>query len=169
MAPSLEAVAADLSTPGAFALREFVGPYGVPDMVLVSPDRDRLSERLAADLPPLLNEVDAGIIAVASAPSTTSQIAARLRWPERAVQRRLPILGRRGYVAKVGKFVAGQGRPQHVATPSRLHKSRRQAASLRELPYRPARSARPPATLDRPPQLRGFALSGAAVASPGRR
>src|SRR4051812_12462128 len=78
-------LASDL--PGAHAgllvMRELTGPFGIPDVVALVGGPQRLEARLALDVPPLLNQVDAGVVAVAhaDAPRTVNSLAASLRWP----------------------------------------------------------------------------------------
>jgi hypothetical protein len=46
-----------------------VGPIGIPDLTALVGAADRLEARLALGVPPLLNEIDAAIVAVASSNS----------------------------------------------------------------------------------------------------
>lgn len=89
---------------GLLVLREMAGPFGVPDLLVAVGSVRLLSERQALEVPPLLNQVDAGVVAAAAvrAPRTAQAIARRLDWPVDTVQRRLPELLRSGALSRVG-------------------------------------------------------------------
>ena len=80
---SLEGVALEAcaSLPGAQAglvvIKEVAGPYGIPDLVAVVGDPKVARERLALGVPPLLNELDAAIVAT-TAPR--ARLEASRRW-----------------------------------------------------------------------------------------
>ena len=103
------ALEAALAIPGAhrglLVLREPTGPFGVPDLLAVVGPPGRLAERRALTVPPLLNQVDAGVVAAAapSARRTVETIARRVGWPLDTVQRRLPELLRTGALARAGR------------------------------------------------------------------
>jgi len=86
------------SDKGLLALREVVGPFGVPDVVAVVGERSRMMLRRRAGVAPLLNELDAGIVATASSTRAMSpnSIASRLGWAVTSVERRIPHLLRQG-------------------------------------------------------------------------
>lgn len=96
------ALQACASLPGAAAgllvVREVVGPFGIPDLVAIVGDPDAVAQRRKLRVPPLLNEIDAGIVGAAAsrAPRRISTLAARLGWPVETVTRRIPDLLRSG-------------------------------------------------------------------------
>jgi hypothetical protein len=95
--------------PGAYRgvriLLETAGPFGVPDLLAVVGPLGVLDERLALNVPPLLNQVDAGVVAAAApfAPRTVATLARRVGWPVETVARRLPHLLRVGALDRVGR------------------------------------------------------------------
>jgi hypothetical protein len=97
-----DAIHAAAALPGAHrglvVLREMAGPFGVPDFVAVVGSRGNLDDRLALDVRPLLNQVDAGVVAAAAprAGRTPEALAVRLGWPLESVRRRIPHLVRGG-------------------------------------------------------------------------
>lgn len=90
---------------GLVLLRELAGPIGIPDLTALVGDPGPLEERLALDVPPLLNQIDAAIagIALAHAPRSASAFARKLGWPEETVLRRLPGLLRSRALERSGK------------------------------------------------------------------
>lgn len=89
---------------GLVVLRELAGPFGVPDLVAVVGSPQLLDERLALAVPPLLNQVDAGVVAAAAprAGRTVETLARRVGWPVESVRRRLPELVRVGALLAAG-------------------------------------------------------------------
>jgi hypothetical protein len=89
---------------GLVVLRELAGPFGVPDLVAVVGAPELLEERLALGVPPLLNQVDAGVVAAAAprARRTVETLARRVGWPVASVRRRLPELIRIGALIAAG-------------------------------------------------------------------
>ncbi len=91
-----DAISACASLPGAFrgvsVVGEMTGPIGIPDLTALVGPEDRLHARIALGIPPILNEVDAGVVAVAHASRGLSveQLAAAVGWPVETVSRRLP-------------------------------------------------------------------------------
>lgn len=86
---------------------EMTGPNGIPDLTALVGGELKLDARLACDVPPLLNEVDAGVVSVCAARKARSvaQLATLLGWPESTVARRLPSLIRYGALRdEGGKF-----------------------------------------------------------------
>jgi hypothetical protein len=85
-------------------VKELVGPIGIPDLTALVGKQDDLEARLALEVPPLLNEVDAAVAAVAhvKAARTPSALAAALAWPEQTVRRRLPGLVKVGALHQAG-------------------------------------------------------------------
>src|SRR5882724_8768092 len=67
--PHLERLAAAYARSGSILilLRELVVPFGVIDLVGLSVRPSALQARLELNIPPILNEVDAGVISVLSA------------------------------------------------------------------------------------------------------
>lgn len=104
-----DALAAARSLPGAHRgvriLLETAGPFGVPDLLAVVGAPNVLEERLMLDVPPLLNQVDAGVVAAAapSAPRTAATLARRVGWPVETVTRRLPQLLRTRALLRAGR------------------------------------------------------------------
>ena len=92
-----DALEAAASLPGAHrgvvVVREMAGPFGVPDLVAVVGSPAGLAQRVALPVPPLLNQIDAGVVA-ASAPRaarSAQTLARRVGFPLHSVERRLPI------------------------------------------------------------------------------
>jgi len=83
---------------GILALREFHAPFGIPDLTVVVGDHSLRRRRLRLSVPPLVNEIDAGVVSVVNAvrPSSADQISARVGWPISTVRRRIPGLIRVG-------------------------------------------------------------------------
>lgn len=101
--------------------RELAGPFGIPDFVAIVGPKDALRKRLALKVPPVLNEIDAAIIAHTSpkAGKTIEKIAERLGWPGSTIQRRVPGLLRTGALEDIGdhRYV----RPVALSTVGRLY------------------------------------------------
>ena len=91
------------SEDGLLALREFHAPFGVPDLTVVVGDPHLRRNRLRLRVPPVLNEIDAGLVATASVdrPVSPRQLAQRLSWPIATVTRRLPSVLRTGALREV--------------------------------------------------------------------
>lgn len=106
---------------GVRVLLETAGPFGVPDLLAVVGPLTLLDERLALNIPPLLNQVDAGVVAAAAVavPRTASTLARRLGWSLDTVTRRLPRLLRTGALLKVGPET--YVRPQFLRPIGRLY------------------------------------------------
>lgn len=90
---------------GLVVLREMAGPFGVPDLLAVVGRRDLLERRRELKVPPLLNQVDAGVVAAAAprAPRGPQALARRVGWPVDTVHRRLPALVRSGALLPAGR------------------------------------------------------------------
>jgi hypothetical protein len=90
---------------GVRILLETAGPFGIPDVLAVVGPLNALDERLALKVPPLLNQVDAGVVAAAapSAPRALPTLARRVGWPEDTVARRLPHLLRTGALLRTSR------------------------------------------------------------------
>jgi hypothetical protein len=97
-----DALAACATLPGAqhgvLVVKEMVGPIGIPDLAALVGRPSLLDARLAIDVSPALNEIDAAIVAIARANAalTPVAIARMLGWPDSTVNRRLPGLVRSG-------------------------------------------------------------------------
>jgi hypothetical protein len=83
---------------GVMAVREMVGPIGIPDLTALVGGEKLLDARLALGVQPLLNQLDAAIVAstYANVGRTAAAIADALGWPLPTVERRLPNLVRSG-------------------------------------------------------------------------
>lgn len=93
---------------GIVVVSEMAGPNGIPDLTALVGDTRKLEARLACPVAPLLNEIDAGIVAVTSPKlaRTPQYIGGALGWPESTVRRRLSALVRQGALTDHGgKFV----------------------------------------------------------------
>jgi len=102
-------------------LREAAGPFGVPDLLALVGSRHLLARRQTLAVPPLLNQIDAGVVAAAAsrAPRRPDALAKRLGWPVESVTRRLPELVRAGALMPAGadSFV----RPAELQPVGRLY------------------------------------------------
>jgi hypothetical protein len=101
---------------------EMVGPIGVPDLTAVIHRADALTARLESDVPPLLHQVDAGVVAVAQSKRARSSeaLATSLGWPVSTVERRIPALLKSGALVRHGigsRYV----RPPELATIGRMY------------------------------------------------
>jgi DNA-binding Lrp family transcriptional regulator len=88
---------------GLLALSELHAPYGVPDLTVVVGQPALRRSRLRLHVPPLLNEIDAGIVSALSDSrlSSTRQLAQRLSWSLPTIERRLRTVVRTGAVREV--------------------------------------------------------------------
>ena len=92
------ALSACTALPGAYrgliVIREMTGPIGIPDLTALVGSQRALEERRAFGAPPLLNQLDAAIVAAAHTRigRPLEAIAAQLGWPVTTVRRRLPAL-----------------------------------------------------------------------------
>lgn len=110
---SLERVALEACTalPGAhrglIVVKEVVGPLGIPDLVAVVGDPKAVQHRLALDVPPLLNELDAAIVSAAAprAARSANTLARRLGWDIETVLLRFPRLLEVGALAETSPGV----------------------------------------------------------------
>jgi DNA-binding Lrp family transcriptional regulator len=92
------------SSPGDLSIvREMSGPYGIPDFTAIVGGRDTIDARLACPVPPLLNEIDAAIVAVAhvNAARRVDALARAVGWPVATIARRVPHLVRSGGLIEV--------------------------------------------------------------------
>lgn len=91
------------ATENLILLEELSGPIGVPDITAVVGDSCRLDARLELAVPPLLNEIDASVTAIAHpyTARSTALFARRLDWPTGTVARRIPRLLRVGALREI--------------------------------------------------------------------
>ena len=104
-----DALAAASRIPGfnadSIVLAEMPGPIGIPDLTVVVGTTCKRKLRLSSGIPPLLNRLDAAVLAsLPSAGSRTPEaIARKLGWPQHVVERRLPHLLSVEAIQKSGK------------------------------------------------------------------
>lgn len=102
-----DALAACSSLPGShrgvFVVREMTGPIGIPDLTALVADRSLLQDRLALGVQPVLNQLDAAIVAKATVkvPRSSHALAKALGWPTETIVRRVPGLVRGGALIAV--------------------------------------------------------------------
>jgi hypothetical protein len=89
---------------GLLALVELRAPFGVPDLTVVIGPPEPRRRRLRLDVPPLLNEVDAGIVSATSTTEarTPAEIAGLLGWPESTINRRIDGVQKSRAVVEAG-------------------------------------------------------------------
>lgn len=122
LGPAVEACGA---LPGAHrgltVIREMAGPFGIPDFTALVGPPSLLAARIALDIPPLLHQLDAGVVAVTHPRQgrSVTALARLLGWPEETVQRRIGDLVRQGalHEARPGRFV----RPPELGPLGRLY------------------------------------------------
>jgi hypothetical protein len=120
-----DALRAIRGLPGAYrdvaVFRELTGPFGIPDFLAVVGSRATLQRRIELGVPPLINEIDAGIVSQASpkAARRTETLAKQLGWSVGSVERRLPGLLRSGALCEVS--AASYVRPAALAPIGRLY------------------------------------------------
>ncbi len=106
---------------GVLIVREMVGPIGIPDMTALVGDPENMEARMLLDVPPILNQVDAAIVASMSdkKPRSTEMISEALKWPIGTIVRRLPNLVKIGAINTRGenRFV----RPTSLHPTGRLY------------------------------------------------
>lgn len=94
--PEVKLLAHSLPFPGdrLFLIEEPPGPVGMPDFVGVYGDEAAVLRRAATGVPPLLNQVDAGLVQALSStrPLSATTLARKTGWDEHTVHRRLPGL-----------------------------------------------------------------------------
>ncbi len=90
-------------------VKELAGPLGVPDYTALVVDGGALGRRFRVGIPPLLNKIDAAIVAVSSptASRSVAAIAKSLGWSADTVLRRIVRLLRVGamHESSGGRFV----------------------------------------------------------------
>jgi hypothetical protein len=89
---------------GLVVFEEVAGPFGIPDFLAVTGAPALLQRRIKSGFPPLLNEIDAGIVAqltpVRGKPLGT--LVDGLGWKSTTIERRLQGLLRSGVVRDIG-------------------------------------------------------------------
>lgn len=98
--PEFAAALPGASRYGYLCVRELAGPFGIADLVAMVGGLQRLDERLAADIPPLLNALDAAIVAFLypGRSRDADQIASDVDRPASVVKQRVRGLVRMGAV-----------------------------------------------------------------------
>jgi hypothetical protein len=107
---------------GLLVIRELVGPIGIPDLTAVVGDGLPLQKRLELPIPPLLNRIDAAVVAAAHTRTASSvdELARRNGWPIQTVARRIPRLLKSG--ALIESRRSGQlTRPSALAPVGRIY------------------------------------------------
>lgn len=82
---------------GLVVVPEFAGPIGIPDFTAYVGDIDRIRRRHDLDVPPVVNELETGILSAAYVrrPSSEQDIARALGWPVETVADRMRGLVKR--------------------------------------------------------------------------
>jgi len=90
---------------GLIVVPEFAGPIGIPDFTAYVGDVERLRRRHRLDVPPVLNELDAGVVASAHRrrPLGAEELASAQGWPSSAISERMRGLVRGGALIRVGE------------------------------------------------------------------
>ncbi|MGZ0712574.1 hypothetical protein ACWPKO_29975 (plasmid) [Coraliomargarita sp. W4R53] len=102
-----DALAATQGLPGVsrglVVVPEFAGPIGIPDFTAYVGDIERLRHRHRLDVPPVLNELDAGVVTSAHVRRAlgVKDLAGAQGWPAAAISDRIRGLVRRGALVKV--------------------------------------------------------------------
>jgi hypothetical protein len=89
---------------GLVVFEEVAGPFGIPDFLAVTGSPVLLRRRVAAGFAPILNEIDAGIVAYLTVARgrRVGDLAERLHWHAETIERRLPALLRSGAIRDLG-------------------------------------------------------------------
>ena len=84
-------------------VKEMTGPYGIPDLTAIIGPKRLIDRRLSCTVSPLLNKIDAAVVAVSHAhsPRSTEAIAKSLNWPTETIARRVPHLLKSGGLIEV--------------------------------------------------------------------
>lgn len=104
-----DALAACSSLPGAHrgvrVVREMTGPIGIPDLTALVGDASKLQARLRLDVRPVLNRLDAAIVATTpvNAPRSAEWLARSLDWPIATIARRIPGLLQSGAIIQANR------------------------------------------------------------------
>ena len=93
------------SPAGLIMVQELAGPIGIPDVTALIGPQNLLEARLSLNVPPQINQIDAGIAAMLhpNRPRSVRSIAHALQWPEETVRRRVPYLLRSGALLPAGQ------------------------------------------------------------------
>lgn len=106
---------------GIIAVKEMTGPIGIPDFTAMVGGKEALRERSLLDVRPILNEVDAAIVAASSprVARTVEVLAGLLGWPVATVARRISGLEDRGALLRAhnGRYF----RPEPLQPTGRLY------------------------------------------------
>lgn len=92
------------SAAGLVVFEEVAGPFGIPDFLAVTGSPTLLQRRIKSGFPPLLNEIDAGIVAHLTAVrgKPLGTLVKGLGWKSSTIERRLRGLLRSGVVRDIG-------------------------------------------------------------------
>lgn len=120
-----DALEAVQSLPGAsrglVVVPEFAGPLGIPDFTAYVGDLDRIRRRHDLDVPPVVNELETGILSAAyvKRASSAQDIGRALGWPAETVSDRARrLVKRRALIeSSAGQYV----RPQPLEPGGRLY------------------------------------------------
>jgi hypothetical protein len=106
---------------GLIVVPEFAGPIGIPDFTAYVGDINRIRRRQDLDVPPIINELEAGILSAAHVrqPSSAQAIARSLGWPAQTVADRMKgLVNRKALIeTSTGHYV----RPEPLAPAGRLY------------------------------------------------
>lgn len=106
---------------GLVVVPEFAGPLGIPDFTAYVGDIGRVRRRHDLDAPPIVNELETGILSVAHVrrASSAQDIARALGWPVETVTDRLKGLVKRGALIEgsSGRYI----RPESLEPGGRLY------------------------------------------------
>lgn len=106
---------------GVVVVPEFAGPIGIPDFTAYVGDIGRLRRRHDLGVPPVINELDSGIVSAThvARPRTAQGIAKALDWPLDTVSSRIRGLVRRRALNEPspGRYL----RPESLAAGGRLY------------------------------------------------
>jgi len=88
---------------GVLVVREMTGPIGIPDFTALVGPSEELRARLGLDVPPIINRVDASVVAACKVVTVRASraIVQSLGWPFRVVEPRLTALVESGALNEV--------------------------------------------------------------------
>lgn len=106
---------------GLVVVPEFAGPLGIPDFTAYVGDLDRIRRRQDLDVPPVVNELETGILSAAyvKRASSAQDIGRALGWPTETVSGRARTLVKRRALieSSTGQYV----RPESMEPGGRLY------------------------------------------------
>lgn len=106
---------------GLVVVPEFAGPIGVPDFTAYVGSTSKLVSRQRLDVPPVVGDLDAGIVSVVhiGRPRSVDEIASAIGWPPARIAPRLRGLVNAGALieARPGSYV----RPAEIEASGRLY------------------------------------------------